>query len=124
MRRCSRAASRTEAFKPRALAATAPLQAAFGEQKVKFIDARLNAQTALLAQGASVVCAFVNDSCDAEVCAALAQQGVKLIAMRCAGFDRVDVAAAAQHGITVVRVPSYSPHAVRTALLHLRGRMR
>ena len=52
---------------------------------------------------------------DAEVCALLAQQGVKLIAMRCAGFDRVDVAAAAKHGITVVRVPSYSPHAARWA---------
>jgi phosphoglycerate dehydrogenase-like enzyme len=45
----------------------------------------------------------------------LAEQGVKLIAMRCAGFDRVDVAAAAAHGIKVVRVPSYSPHAARMA---------
>ena len=46
------------------------------------------------------------------MCALLAAQGVRLIAMRCAGFDRIDVAAAAAHGIAVVRVPSYSPHAI------------
>ena len=79
---------------------------------MEFIDSRLSKRTSVLAQGANVVCLFVNDTCDDEVCAALAKQGVKLIAMRCAGFDRVDVAAAAKHGITVVRVPSYSPHAI------------
>ena len=92
--------------------AAAPLRAAFGEEKVDFIDSRLSKRTSVLAQGANVVCLFVNDTCDEEVCAELAKQGVKLIAMRCAGFDRVDVAAAAKHGITVVRVPSYSPHAI------------
>ena len=81
-----------------------------------FIDSRLSKRTAVLAQGANVVCLFVNDTCDEKVCAELAKQGVKLIAMRCAGFDRVDLAAAAKCGITVVRVPSYSPHAVRLML--------
>lgn len=59
-----------------------------------------------------MVCLFVNDHASAEVCALLAAEGVELIALRCAGYDRVDVAAAAKHGITVLRVPSYSPNAI------------
>jgi D-lactate dehydrogenase len=55
---------------------------------------------------------FVNDECHAEIVTALAAQGVKLIALRCAGFNNVDLAACQQHGIEVVRVPAYSPHAV------------
>jgi hypothetical protein len=59
------------------------------------------------------LCVFAPACSDDQICLTLAQQGVKLVAMRCAGFDRVDVAAAAAHGIQVVRVPSYSPHAAR-----------
>ncbi len=58
------------------------------------------------------VCLFVNDTADANVMRMLSLFGVKLIAMRCAGFDRIDTKAAKAHGLTVVRVPAYSPHAV------------
>ncbi len=64
-----------------------------------------------LANGADAVCVFVNDECDANVIDALAAKGVKLIALRCAGFNNVDLNAAAGR-ISVVRVPAYSPHAV------------
>jgi D-lactate dehydrogenase len=65
-----------------------------------------------LAQGADVVCVFVNDECDARVVERLSQYGIKLIALRCAGFNNVDMQAAKDCGIKVVRVPAYSPHAV------------
>lgn len=72
----------------------------------------LNANNALLAQGSDVVCIFVNDTADAETIQALANIGVKLIALRSAGFNNVDLRAAASCGIPVVRVPAYSPYAV------------
>lgn len=72
----------------------------------------LNANNAVLAQGADAVCVFVNDTVDAETIRQLAALGVKLIALRCAGFNNVDLKAAARHRIPVVRVPAYSPHAV------------
>lgn len=59
-----------------------------------------------------VVCIFVNDTADAETIGRLAAMGVKLIALRCAGFNNVDLNAAARHRIPVVRVPAYSPYAV------------
>ncbi len=59
-----------------------------------------------------VVCIFVNAECDERVIERLKENGVKLIALRCAGFNNVDVRAAQKHGIRVVRVPAYSPHAV------------
>lgn len=58
------------------------------------------------------VCLFVNDTADANVIQVLSMGGVKLIAMRCAGFDRVDTNAAKTFGISVARVPAYSPYAV------------
>ncbi|HID23547.1 MAG TPA: 2-hydroxyacid dehydrogenase, partial [Planctomycetaceae bacterium] len=58
------------------------------------------------------VCVFVNDQLDRPVLQRLAEQGVRLVALRCAGFNNVDLGAARQIGITVVRVPAYSPHAV------------
>ncbi len=58
------------------------------------------------------VCLFVNDTADANVIRILSLLGVKMVAMRCAGFDRVDTNAARAHGLTVVRVPAYSPYAV------------
>ena len=72
----------------------------------------LNGNNALLAQGADAVCIFVNDTADAGTIRQLAAMGVKLIALRCAGFNNVDLKAAAEYGIPVVRVPAYSPHAV------------
>ena len=66
----------------------------------------------LLTQGVDAVCIFVNDIADAEVLRIMASNGVKLLALRCAGFNNVDLNAAAAAGITVVRVPAYSPYAV------------
>lgn len=72
----------------------------------------LNAKNVALAQGSDVVCIFVNDTADAETIRALANIGVKLIALRSAGFNNVDLKAAAECHIPVVRVPAYSPYAV------------
>lgn len=77
-----------------------------------FHDFRLTEKTAKIAQGHQVVCAFVNDDLSAPVLKILAEGGTKLIAMRCAGFDKVDVKAAKSLGLQVVRVPAYSPQAV------------
>ena len=80
--------------------------------ELSFLEPRLSRATAALANGAEAVCAFVNDELDAGVLTALASAGVRLIALRSAGFNHVDVAAADRLGLTVVRVPAYSPHAV------------
>jgi D-lactate dehydrogenase len=79
---------------------------------ITFHDARLTAETVALARGHDVVCPFVNDRVDAEVLAALRQGGVRLVALRSAGYNHVDLAAAARLDLPVVRVPEYSPHAV------------
>jgi len=78
----------------------------------RFQEFRLNADTASTAEGALAVCAFVNDEIDAPCLERLAEMGVKLIAMRSAGFNNVDLDAAKKAGITVCRVPAYSPNAV------------
>ena len=80
--------------------------------EIDFRDYKLNENTALTAQGYDVVCVFVNDVVNAEVIKTLADCGVKLIALRCAGFNNVDLKAVASAGIKVVRVPAYSPYAV------------
>lgn len=77
-----------------------------------FQHARLDADTAALAAGFEVVCPFVNDTVDAAVLERLAAGGVRLIALRSAGFNHVDLAAAHRLGLPVVRVPAYSPYAV------------
>ena len=77
-----------------------------------FHDFRLSKETASTAVGARAVCLFVNDLADRETLTLLKQAGVQMVAMRCAGFNNVDVAAAKELGILAVRVPSYSPHAV------------
>lgn len=77
-----------------------------------FFEVPLNEQTVSLATGFPVICAFVNDRLSAPVIARLADVGVQLIALRCAGYNNVDLAAASLHHIPVVRVPAYSPHAV------------
>eukprot|EP00435_Cladocopium_sp_Y103_P034738 s2643_g9.t1 len=73
---------------------------------------QLNMDTVKLAEGCDAVCTFVNDFAGADIVESLSKAGVKLIALRCAGFDRVDLKAAEEHGITVARVPAYSPYAV------------
>ncbi|EJL6267012.1 2-hydroxyacid dehydrogenase [Vibrio cholerae] len=77
-----------------------------------FHDFRLTDKTAQIAKGCEVVCAFVNDELHASVLEQLYQGGTRLIAMRCAGFDKVDLEAAKRLGMQVVRVPAYSPEAV------------
>ncbi|WP_165075126.1 2-hydroxyacid dehydrogenase [Paludisphaera rhizosphaerae] len=80
--------------------------------ELHYFDTRLTTDTAPLAKGSDAVCIFVNDQADASALRILAAEGVKLIACRCAGFNQVDLDAAHAHGMTVVRVPAYSPHAV------------
>jgi D-lactate dehydrogenase len=77
-----------------------------------FFEPRLNRDTAILAAGFPAVCVFVHDQADAATLEILASCGTNLLALRCAGFNNVDLKAAADFGITVVRVPAYSPYAV------------
>jgi D-lactate dehydrogenase len=91
--------------------AFAPRAAAHGIE-LRLLEHRLDADTARLAAGGDAVCAFVNDVLSAGTLEALADVGVRLVALRCAGFNHVDLAAAARLGITIARVPAYSPHAV------------
>ncbi len=83
-----------------------------GRFAIHAIQASLSKDTMLAAEGCKVVCIFVNDQCDASIVGTLAAQGVELIALRCAGFNNVDLQACQQHGLSVVRVPAYSPYAV------------
>lgn len=78
---------------------------------VKFYETKLNADTAQLAKGAECVCAFVNDTLDKDTIEKLCEYGVKLIAMRCAGYNNVDLDFC-KGKIPVVRVPAYSPYSV------------
>lgn len=78
----------------------------------RFHEFRLSADTAHSAEGTTAVCVFVNDHVDRPCLEKLARLGVKLVALRCAGFNNVDTAAARTMGIAVTRVPAYSPHAV------------
>lgn len=79
---------------------------------IEYYEHKLNHTTAITAKGFDAVCIFVNDEADRQALEVLASQGVKILALRCAGFDNVDLQAAKQLGITVVRVPAYSPEAV------------
>ncbi len=80
--------------------------------ELSFFEPRLTYETASLASGFAAVCIFVNDQLDARTLEVLAEGGTRLIALRCAGFNNVDLTAAQQHGMMVVRVPAYSPYAV------------
>ncbi|MDD6552745.1 MAG: 2-hydroxyacid dehydrogenase [Prevotellaceae bacterium] len=80
--------------------------------EIHYFGDRLNEESVRLSKGMDVICIFVDDTCDSRVIEALKANGVRLIALRCAGFNNVDLAAAAAAGIPVVRVPAYSPHAV------------
>jgi D-lactate dehydrogenase len=79
---------------------------------LKFFRPRLDRDTVSLAAGFRVVCPFVNDVVDAEVAEGLAEAGVGLVALRCAGYNNVALDACARHGLSAVRVPAYSPYAV------------
>lgn len=79
---------------------------------ISWFEPRLTVATAPLAAGHEVVCVFVNDEVGEDVLERLKSLGVRLVALRCAGFNNVDLKAAARLGIGVVRVPAYSPHAV------------
>jgi D-lactate dehydrogenase len=77
-----------------------------------FFEVPLSRSTAKLATGADAVCAFVNDKLNRDVLTALSELNIGLVALRCAGFNNVDLDAAAELGIRIMRVPAYSPHAV------------
>lgn len=81
------------------------------EFDIRFLETRLNAQTVDLAAGCDAVCVFVNDTVDREVIDRLVKHGVKVLALRCAGYNHIDMEYACGR-IRVVRVPAYSPYAV------------
>lgn len=83
-----------------------------GEHEIQFLEPHLTPQTALLAYGYEAICAFVNDQLTRPVLEDLAEHGLKLIALRCAGFNNVDLEAVDKLGLTVLRVPAYSPQGV------------
>lgn len=85
--------------------------ASFGHDLV-FFEAHLSEVTAKLAHGFEGICVFVNDQVNVKVIEQLASCGLRTIALRCAGFNNVDLAAARRFGVNVARVPAYSPHAV------------
>lgn len=83
-----------------------------GQHEIIELEDRLRPVTVPLAEGCDAVCIFVNDIADEAVLTALAEAGVRHVALRCAGFNNVDLDAAKRLGIEVVRVPAYSPNAV------------
>ena len=80
--------------------------------RLTYVEARLTPETAPLAKGAGAVCTFVNDQLNADAIGELKRLGVRLIVLRAAGYNNVDLPAAKRCGITVARVPAYSPEAV------------
>lgn len=80
--------------------------------ELKWIGCQLSESTAVLATGCEAVCVFVNDHMGADVLNILSDLGIRHAVLRCAGFDRVDLEAARSLGLTVARVPAYSPHSV------------
>lgn len=87
--------------------------------EVTFLEPRLDATTARLASGATVVCAFVNDDLGPAVLEELAAGGTRGVVLRCAGFNNVDLATAERVGLRILRVPAYSPNAVAEHTLAL-----
>ena len=79
---------------------------------IHYFTARLTEETTSLARGYDAVCIFVNDECNAKIVRNLKDLGIRLILLRCAGFNNVDLKAAKECGITVLRVPAYSPYAL------------
>jgi D-lactate dehydrogenase len=89
------------------------------DYRLEFLEAHLDPKTATLAKGYDAVCAFVNDDLGAETLTALKDVGINTVALRCAGYNNVDLATANDLGMTVVRVPAYSPYAVAEHALAL-----
>lgn len=83
-----------------------------GHHEITYFETPLNKDTAYLAAGHDAVCAFVNDKLRSDVIPTLHEKGIRLIALRCAGFNNVNLPVAAQYNMPVVRVPAYSPYAV------------
>ncbi|WVD69245.1 2-hydroxyacid dehydrogenase [Orbus wheelerorum] len=80
--------------------------------EIEYYEHKLSCKTAITAKGFDAVCIFVNDEADTKALKELSSLGIKILALRCAGFDNVDLAEAKRLGINVVRVPAYSPQAV------------
>lgn len=89
------------------------------DYEITYFETRLTHYTAQIANNFEAVCVFVNDQVDRTVLHILAEGGTRLIALRCAGFNNVDLIAAKEFDIAVVRVPAYSPHAVAEHTLGL-----
>ncbi|MFN9026185.1 MAG: 2-hydroxyacid dehydrogenase, partial [Akkermansiaceae bacterium] len=79
---------------------------------IQYHEFRLNEANAASAKGAVAVCVFVNDPVNSACLKNLAELGIRFVALRCAGFNNIDLEAAKSHGIKVVRVPAYSPYSV------------
>ena len=90
-----------------------------GRHELVYFEPRLIAQTARLAEGYDAVCVFVNDVLDDDALSILAELGVRQITLRCAGFNNVAIDKARKLGLTVTRVPAYSPHSVAEHTLAL-----
>lgn len=84
----------------------------YSDFELTFLESKLSEETVDLATGFNAICIFVNDEVNANVIKRLAELGIKIIALRCAGFNNVDLKAAQAYGIQVCRVPEYSPEAV------------
>jgi len=89
------------------------------QHELEYFEARLTPASAKLAEGFQAICAFVNDDLQRSTLQLLHQGGTKLVALRCAGFNQLDLTAARELGIRVARVPAYSPHAVAEHTLAL-----
>ncbi len=84
-----------------------------------FFEGRISEETVKIFSGFQAICAFVNDTLNERVLKTLSGDGLQLIALRCAGFNNVDVKAAAKYGVRIVRVPAYSPYSVAEHTLAL-----
>ncbi|MDQ8181713.1 2-hydroxyacid dehydrogenase [Pelagicoccus sp. SDUM812005] len=90
-----------------------------GSHELSFFETKLAPRSVALAEGAQAVCVFVNDQVDRKTLQGLKARGIEYVALRCAGYNNVDLPAAQELGIKVVRVPAYSPHAVAEHTLAL-----
>lgn len=89
------------------------------DHSLDFFETRLNSNTVQLAKEHDAICVFVNDMVNEETLQAMEEQNINLLTLRCAGFNNVDLEAAEKHGVTVLRVPAYSPEAVAEHALAL-----
>src|ERR1700676_1500366 len=103
----------TRSYDREFLSAAAGTTASFtGTHTFFYHDVHLRPETVFLGKGCDLICAFVNDQLDGAVLANLKRGGTRLVALRCAGYNNVDLITAKELGISVVHVPAYSPEAV------------